>query len=134
MFVVGKSTLCKHSDSLLALLFSGRHDVAKDPLSGAYFIDRDPEPFSAMLSWLRNGDLPRANRIAFAKELKFWQLSPVAIDVDQQEDLVFEQTRDGYYKDSSGQPLLYWGVQCPKCMLVNRSDARPPPGTRCAYC
>ncbi|XP_067648714.1 uncharacterized protein [Haliotis asinina] len=47
-------TLTKEPDSLLALMFSGRHHVQKDG-EGSYFIDRDGTNFRHILNYLRDG-------------------------------------------------------------------------------
>lgn len=50
LFQTTSTTLCKHKDSLFShILERGLKDE-----SGAIFIDRDPVPFAALLSWLRN--------------------------------------------------------------------------------
>ena len=50
---VSKSLLTSVPDSPLAAMFSGRHKVHER--DGAVFIDRDPEVFSLLISYLRNG-------------------------------------------------------------------------------
>ncbi|XP_071112023.1 uncharacterized protein [Haliotis cracherodii] len=47
-------TLTKEPDSLLALMFSGRHHVQKDA-DGSYFIDRDGTNFRHILNYMRDG-------------------------------------------------------------------------------
>ena len=44
LFTTSLSTLTKYEDSMLAVMFSGRHDIVRDE-SGRYFIDRDGEYF-----------------------------------------------------------------------------------------
>ncbi|ESO98682.1 hypothetical protein LOTGIDRAFT_57200, partial [Lottia gigantea] len=58
-FATRLSTLRKYPDSMLAVMFSGRHDVDKDA-EGNFFIDRDGQYFSHILSFLRHEDLPPA--------------------------------------------------------------------------
>lgn len=43
-------------ESMLAQMFSGRHALPKDS-SGAFFIDRDPKWFRAIIQFLRSGDI-----------------------------------------------------------------------------
>ena len=47
------STLTKYSDSKLAAMFSGRHDLPQQE-DGSYFIDRDGEVFKYILMYLRD--------------------------------------------------------------------------------
>ena len=50
-------TLTKEPDSMLAALFSGRHEVNKDE-NGRYFIDADGAMFAHILNFLRVEQLP----------------------------------------------------------------------------
>lgn len=57
-FATRLSTLRKYPDSMLAVMFSGRHEVDKDQ-DNNYFIDRDGTYFHYILNFLRNAeDLP----------------------------------------------------------------------------
>ena len=50
------STLTKYPDSMLGVMFSGRHDLPQQE-DGSYFIDRDGgEGFSFLMSYLRDRD------------------------------------------------------------------------------
>jgi len=51
-----KSTLCMVPHSTLAAMFSGRHQLSTH--NGRVFIDRDGEPFCAMINFLRTGKVP----------------------------------------------------------------------------
>jgi len=77
---VAKLTLTKVKDSALAAMFSGRHLLTKTK-DGNFFIDRDPDVFSLLVSYLRNGcrippitDLSLLQRLEI--ELDFWLLPP----------------------------------------------------------
>jgi hypothetical protein len=76
LFVTSRSTLCKYPDSVLAEFFSRQHTLDRDE-KGAYFIDRNPEIFQHILTWLRYGSLPtldaKIQRLV-DKELAFWNL------------------------------------------------------------
>ncbi|OWF43329.1 BTB/POZ domain-containing protein KCTD7-like [Mizuhopecten yessoensis] len=61
IFATRLSTLRKYPESMLAVMFSGRHRVDKD-LDGNYFIDRDGTYFLFVLNFLRDdNDLPPVN-------------------------------------------------------------------------
>ncbi|XP_070577394.1 uncharacterized protein [Ptychodera flava] len=57
LFVTRLSTLTKYENSMLAVMFSGRHKLDKDK-DGRYFIDRNGKHFSYVLDYLRNDTLP----------------------------------------------------------------------------
>eukprot|EP00913_Durusdinium_trenchii_P004382 g4061.t1 len=51
------ATLRAEPDSMLGLMFSGKHPVLRDA-DGCYFIDRDGRQFHHILNYLRDGTLP----------------------------------------------------------------------------
>ena len=57
------STLLKFSDSMLAAMFSGRHQIDKDN-EGNFFLDSNGTVFSHILEYLRYGTLP-SNDMAY---------------------------------------------------------------------
>lgn len=65
--------------SMLAKMFSGRHDVPKNE-KGNVFLDRDGETFLTLVNYLRNyrRALPKLDSIKqetlFLKELEFWRM------------------------------------------------------------
>ena len=71
------STLTRHPDSMLAVMFSGRHEVPQDD-DGYVFIDRDGTHFRIILNFLRTGalDVPTSQKAAseFTRELQYYQL------------------------------------------------------------
>jgi hypothetical protein len=71
-----RSTLVKSSNSALAAMFSGRHEL---PIhNGRVFIDRDGLAFINLLNFLRNGKFPifqnKNDEMNFFEELEFWQI------------------------------------------------------------
>jgi len=71
------STLTRHPDSMLAVMFSGRHEVPQDD-GGYVFIDRDGTHFRTILNFLRTGvlDVPTSQKAAseLTRELQYYQL------------------------------------------------------------
>ena len=73
-FVTTLSTLTKDKDSMLAAMFSGRHELDTDS-EGRYFIDRDGAYFKEILTYLRDSkQLPSAD-IALEVRKTFHDLS-----------------------------------------------------------
>jgi hypothetical protein len=71
------STLTRHPESMLAAMFSGRHEVPQDE-DGYVFIDRDGTHFRAILNFLRTGilNVPPSRKAAeeLKCELQYYQL------------------------------------------------------------
>jgi hypothetical protein len=84
VFETTAATLLAHPDTLLGRMFSGGTTVmAKRDATGAYFFDRDPTAFAAVLEYMRTGRMwvPRsidAARLRF--ELVYWGLAPELAD------------------------------------------------------
>ncbi|XP_048588442.1 uncharacterized protein LOC116605526 isoform X2 [Nematostella vectensis] len=74
-FVTRRSTLMKDSDSMLAVMFSGRHHLDTDN-EGRYFIDRDGTLFKHVLGFLRDEQVlpPPSLAIHVYKEAQFYQI------------------------------------------------------------
>jgi hypothetical protein len=51
LFTTSLSTLSKYEDSMLAVMFSGRHEIVRDE-NGRYFIDRDGKHFRLGIHFL----------------------------------------------------------------------------------
>jgi len=69
VFTTFKSVLCKHSESMLAAMFSGRHPITKDK-KGRCFIDRDADSFRYILNFLRRDVMVWPSDPALQKELQ----------------------------------------------------------------
>ena len=77
------STLTKYPDSMLGVMFSGRHDLPQQE-DGSYFIDRDGEVFKHILMYLRDRNLclslfptfSDTTLIQIKAEFEYFQLHP----------------------------------------------------------
>ena len=87
-----RTTLTKVPNSALAALFSGRHRIPY--FHGQVFIDRDPEPFCNMISFLRTGKLPgfktASEEIEFLEELDYWQIHLDPDSSDENKVITFD--------------------------------------------
>lgn len=76
MVTTTRNTLVSVKESSLAAMFSGRHKLTMH--NGRYFIDRDGEAFTSMLTFLRTGKVPlfvnQQKEHAFYDELDFWMI------------------------------------------------------------
>ena len=79
-FTTSLQTLTRDPNSMLAAMFSGRHEVQTTE-DGSFFIDRDGTYFRFILNYLRNGELILPDGATFLKELeaeaKFYQLQGI---------------------------------------------------------
>ena len=78
LFATTRSTLCKHTGSMLAAMFSGDMQPALRDSQGHYFIDRNGDWFAMILSYLREEplQLPTSGiqRQALAAEARYYQV------------------------------------------------------------
>ena len=86
-FTTSRTTLSRDSLSVLASIGSGRWEPAKE--DGAYFIDRDPEIFTYVLDYLRNGSLsrevPPGLEEALQREADFFGLQGLLKEEEEEE-------------------------------------------------
>ena len=79
-FTTSLRTLTRDPNSMLAAMFSGRHEVQTTE-DGSFFIDRDGTYFRFILNYLRDGELILPENPKFLKELvaeaRFYQLQGV---------------------------------------------------------
>ena len=79
-FTTSLQTLTRDPNSMLAVMFSGRHEV-QTTQDGSFFIDRDGTYFRFILNYLRDGELILPENPKFLKELvaeaRFYQLQGV---------------------------------------------------------
>lgn len=81
-FTTSVTTLLSHPESMLAAMFSGRHELETDD-EGRVFIDRDGKLFKYVLQYLRDGDLdvsaiPAGVKERLKREAAFYCLPELA--------------------------------------------------------
>ena len=89
-FTTSLQTLTRDPNSMLAAMFSGRHEVQTTE-DGSFFIDRDGTYFRFLLNYLRNGELILPDGATFLKELeaeaKFYQLQGILDEMHELHEL-----------------------------------------------
>ena len=104
MFATTVDTLTQRdTDSMLAVMFSGRHRLHMDSKKGAVFIDRDGTHFRHILNWLRDGVIPMLEIPAYQellREAEYYQLiglveniSPLLYKKDEDDNTKPEMSR-----------------------------------------
>lgn len=88
-FTTSVFTLTQVQDSMLAAMFSGRHEIKRE-LDGSVFIDRDGTHFRYILNYLRDSDcsfdaLPRSKQILreLRNEAIFYQLPGLVQQIEK---------------------------------------------------
>eukprot|EP00088_Acartia_fossae_P061995 TRINITY_DN7462_c0_g1_i11.p1 TRINITY_DN7462_c0_g1~~TRINITY_DN7462_c0_g1_i11.p1 ORF type:complete len:151 (-),score=34.55 TRINITY_DN7462_c0_g1_i11:45-497(-) len=98
-FETTRATLVSQPDSMLAKMFDPDSPlVPAKPKDDAYFLDRDPETFSLILSFLRSGEIFVDSKMVLNKlshEAKFYQLQGLEAKIQEIEA-----------KNVSGQDIL----------------------------
>ena len=89
-FTTSLQTLTRDPNSMLAAMFSGRHEVQTTE-DGSFFIDRDGTYFRFLLNYLRNGELILPDGATFLKQLeaeaKFYQLQGILDELHELHEL-----------------------------------------------
>jgi len=78
VFQTTRATLCKDSESMLAVMFSGRFNLHEDK-DGSLFIDRDGTHFRYILNYLRDVGKPvlpadHQSQKELLREAEYYQL------------------------------------------------------------
>lgn len=107
-FVTTLSTLTRDNNSMLAAMFSGRHQLDTDS-EGRYFIDRDGTHFKHILNFLRDSNqLPSAEiALEVYQEAKFYQIEGL-IDILERFSVVFSHKLEIARKLSLGSDFEKW--------------------------
>ena len=84
--MVRKSMLCCIEGSSLQAMFSGRHSLNR--VDGKIFVDRDPDVFRLLISYLRNNESISEISDSFMrgqlhKELEFWMIVEKQLTVQE---------------------------------------------------
>ena len=96
-FTTSLQTLTRDPNSMLAAMFSGRHEVqTTHSEDGSFFIDRDGTYFRFILNYLRNGELILPDGATFLKELeaeaKFYQVQGILDELHRTAPKEFEES------------------------------------------
>ena len=95
-FTTSLQTLTRDPNSMLAAMFSGRHEL--ETTDGSFFIDRDGTYFRFILNYLRNGELILPDGATFLKELeaeaKFYQVQGILDELHRTAPKEFEEVGD----------------------------------------
>lgn len=98
LFTTSLSTLTKYEDSMLAVMFSGRHEIVRDQ-NDRYFIDRDGKHFRHILNFIRSNDLPPENEtLDVLKEAEFFCISNLIAKLEAQSPRVISLRRREYFR------------------------------------
>jgi len=84
-----RSTLTKYKDSLLERMFQEHSPLAPSRLvDGAFFVDADPDAFSAILTWLRHGIVDRkwTSTDHLAAAASYFGLEDLCLQVKEMEE------------------------------------------------
>ncbi|XP_062393024.1 BTB/POZ domain-containing protein KCTD7 [Sardina pilchardus] len=95
-FTTRLSTLQRYEDTMLAAMFSGRHHIPRDA-EGRFFIDRDGKYFGDILNFLREGELPKRDRVrAVYREAQYYALGPLLESLEDTQPLTGEKVRQAF--------------------------------------
>ena len=124
-YSTSRSTLTKYPDSMLGVMFSGRHDLeTMKRIDGSFFIDRDGARFRYVLDYLRDGkdivqSFPKSVDVLLGLlyDAKYYQLNGLTtaiipllreVDVISQDDIAihFKAGTGNYKADGASYPSL----------------------------
>ncbi|CAN1245773.1 FH protein interacting protein FIP2 [Linum grandiflorum] len=106
----------REPQSMLYAMFSGRHTLCEDPVSGCVFVDRDGKHFRHVLNWLRDGVVPiltDAHYSELTREAEYYQLLAINSSVNQRkqgDELGTELTRTDIIKCTQSEKVRFRGV------------------------
>ncbi|CAN1245774.1 FH protein interacting protein FIP2 [Linum grandiflorum] len=110
----------REPQSMLYAMFSGRHTLCEDPVSGCVFVDRDGKHFRHVLNWLRDGVVPiltDAHYSELTREAEYYQLLELIEAINssvnqrkQGDELGTELTRTDIIKCTQSEKVRFRGV------------------------
>lgn len=99
LFTTSLSTLTKFEESMLSVMFSGRHEIVKDE-NGRYFIDRDGKFFRHVLNFCRSNDLPPEDvALEVLKEAEFFCMTTLIERLETVAPKVISLRRREYFRN-----------------------------------
>ncbi|KAG6437428.1 hypothetical protein SASPL_102345 [Salvia splendens] len=110
----------REPDSMLAVMFSGRHTVCQDSDKGYVFVDRDGKHFRHILNWLRDGVFPSMTEAEYSellREAEYFQLLGLMDEINaslvkrkEETEMGTELTRIDIIKCSQSEKVRFRGV------------------------
>lgn len=98
LFTTSLSTLTKYEDSMLAVMFSGRHEISRDE-NGRFFVDRDGKFFRYILNFIRSNDLPPDSvTLEVLKEAEFFCMISLIERLESNAPKVISLRRREYFR------------------------------------
>jgi hypothetical protein len=106
-FTTSLSTLTKYPGSMLAAMFSGRHDTSSDK-DGRHFIDWDADRFVNILKFLRFGEIPSGeeNKKSFLRGADYFGLPCKTKIVDKLVDIRRFVSEKPYFSETEFPGIL----------------------------
>lgn len=98
LFTTSLSTLTKYEDSMLAVMFSGRHEISRDE-NGRFFVDRDGKYFRYILNFIRSNDLPPDSvTLEVLKEAEFFCMITLIEKLESNAPKIISLRRREYFR------------------------------------
>ncbi len=98
LFSTSLGTLTKYEDSMLAAMFSGRHEISRDE-KGRYFMDRDGKYFRYILNFIRSNDLPPDSvTLEVLKEAEYFCMTLLIETLESNAPKVISLRRREYFR------------------------------------
>jgi len=134
-YTTSLSTLTKHPESILGVMFSGRHDLEPMKCSdGSFFIDRDGTHFRHILNYLRDGEdvmdsFPRSTEVLqeILREATYYQLGGLVTAIHpliREVNIVSQNDIAVHFKPGSGNFVsIYIKGECGSFINLNQVSA-----------